>query len=266
MFQLEVAEDQDSSKAFSGLHLTHFRYPNSVVSSFFQIKACYINFKHILCAIVGNSDGQFFLENAFASSLERLNSAEEHSMSKMEPSVVKHELCVRLVEFSLVLSAAAALANDDALFLQRIRQALSVDEVALLQKNFWALSTRMSVSLASTKLAEGQKSQKAKWQGRKFGQVADPGAGATGKLPGQGSSSGFCIIEVCFKYLDAGGVYDSKPLKACSYGSACRYIHKIPNAPVAAGEKAEFMSLANKLGPEKKAALLAVMAKPTFSK
>ena len=54
-----------------------------------------------------------------------------------------------------MLSAAAALANDDAIFLQRIRQALCVDEVALLQKNVWALSTRMSVSLASTKLAEG---------------------------------------------------------------------------------------------------------------
>jgi len=136
MFQLVVAEDQDSSKAFAGLHLTHFRYPNSGVSSFFQIKACYINFKHILCAIVGNLDGQFFLENAFASSLERLNSAEEHSMSKIEPSVVKQELCVRLAEFSLVLSAAAALANDDAIFLQRIRQALCVDEIALLLLGF----------------------------------------------------------------------------------------------------------------------------------
>ena len=63
-----------------------------------------------------------------------------------------------------------------------------------------------------------------------------------------------------------GGVYDSKPLKACSYGSACRFIHKIQNAPVTAVEKAELMSLENRLGPEKKAALLIVMAKPTFLK
>lgn len=31
MFQLVLAEDPDSSKAFSGLHLSHFRFPNSGV-------------------------------------------------------------------------------------------------------------------------------------------------------------------------------------------------------------------------------------------
>ena len=38
------------------------------------------------------------------------------------------------------------------------------------------------------------------------------------------------------------------------------------NAPVTAVQKAEFINLANLLGPEKKAVLLIVMAKPTFSK
>ena len=267
MFQLVAAEDQDSTKAFQGLHLTHFRFPNSGVSSFAQIKGCYLNFKHILCAIAGNHDGTFFMENAFASSLERLNSVEEQSMSKMEPSVVKHELSVRLVDFSRVLSAAADLAEDDAAFMGRIRNALYVDEVMLLQKNYWALTKKMTESLAVVRVSTEQKFvKKTKWQGREFGQVADPGAGAAGKPPGQGPKFGYCIAEVCFKFLVAGTVYDNKPLKACVHGVSCRFNHVIPNAPVTAVQKAEFINLANLLNPERKAALLVVMAKPTFSK
>ena len=267
MFQLVVAEDQDNAKAFPGLHLTHFRFPNSVVSTFAQIKACYLNFKHILCAMTGNHDGTFFMENAFASSLERLNSVEEQSMSKMEPSVVKHELSVRLVNFSMVLSAAAALAEDEGTFLSRLRVALCVDETELLQKNYWALSRKMTESLAAARqVAEPRFAKKAKFQGNDFGRSADPGAGAAGKSPGQGSKIGFCIAEVCFKFLVAGTMYDTKPVKACIHGVSCRFNHSVPNAPVTAVQKAEFINLANLLGPERKAALLGVMAKPTFSK
>ena len=267
MFQLVVVEGQDTSKPFPGLHLTHFRFPNSGTPSFAQIKACYLNVKHILCAIVGNSDGMYFMENAFASSVERLNSVEEQSMSKMEPSVVRLELSVRLVNLSMVLSAAAALVDSDAVFLVKIRQALCVNEGELLQKNFWALSSQMSRSLAVSKAEEVPRHKK-KWSGREFGQGVNAGAAAgaaaaTGKPPGQ---KGFCIAEVCFKYLEAGKIYDTKPLKACIHGNVCRFDHAIPNAPVTAVQKAQFMSLTNLLAPERKAAMLVVMDKPTFSK
>ena len=61
-------------------------------------------------------------------------------------------------------------------------------------------------------------------------------------------------------------MYDTKPLKACIHSVSCRFNHVIPNAPVTAVQKAEFINLANLLSPEKKAALLIVMAKPTFLK
>ena len=137
----------------------------------------------------------------------------------------------------------------------------------LLQKNYWALTKKMTESLAVVRVSTEQKFvKKTKWQGREFGQVADPGAGAAGKPPGQGPKFGYCIAEVCFKFLVAGTVYDNKPLKACVHGVSCRFNHVIPNAPVTAVQKAEFINLANLLNPERKAALLVVMAKPTFSK
>jgi hypothetical protein len=79
--------------------------------------------------------------------------------------------------------------------------------------------------------------------------------------------TGFCIAEVCFKSLNAGTVYDTKPVKACIHGRhVCLINHKIENASVTVVQKAELMSLVNLLGPERKAALMVGMAKPTFSK
>ena len=62
-----------------------------------------------------------------------------------------------------------------------------------------------------------------------------------------------------------GTVYDTKPLNACIHGVSCHFNHVTPNAPVTAVQKAEFINLANLLGPERKAALLIVMEKPTIS-
>jgi hypothetical protein len=266
MFQVVVPDDAESAKAISGLHLTHFRYVTSGVASFAQIKACYLNFKHVVCAIIGNADGFYFMENMFAPSLERLNSVEEHSMSRMEPSVVKHELSVRLVSFSKVLGLAAGLADDDSVFLGKLHEALRVDEAALLQKNFWSLSTQMNRVLIATKQEDAHKSKKPKWQGKDFGQAASPGSGVPGKPSGPGKGVGYCVAELCFKYLEAGKVYDNKPLQPCIHGNVCNFNHKIPNAPVTVDQKAEFMNLSKLLAPEKKAALLVVMNKPTFTK
>ena len=206
------------------------------------------------------------MENVFASSLERLNSVEEQSMSKMEPSVVKHESSVRLVNFGKVLSAAAELAEDDVSFLGRIRVALCVDEAELLQKDYWALTKKMAESLDVVRVNTDPKLvKKLKWQGDEFGQAVDPGAGKMAKLTGQGSGLRFCIAQVCYTYLETGKVYDTKLLTACIHGTACRLNHNVPNAPVTAAQKAEFMSLAYMLGPERKAAVLEVMGKSTFS-
>ena len=111
---------------------------------------------------------------------------------------------------------------------------------------------------------EQQRDKKPRSSGREFGDFAVRGGGDVGKWSGRGSRAHFCILEACYKYLEAGKMYDGRPLGPCFHGKMCKFDHRIPNAPVTASQKAELVSLVRFVPSEKRAALEKVMAKPTF--
>ena len=58
-------------------------------------------------------------------------------------------------------------------------------------------------------------------------------------------------------------MYDNIPLRGC-FSTPCKFSHEVPKSPVSAAFKAELVGLIQKLKPEKKAAMIAVMQTGLF--
>ena len=265
-FQLLVPVNRELAKPIVALHLTHFNFPNTNVFSFLQVRACFERFTQVLCAIVAWGGSGCFLDGVFAPLLLMLHSCAERSLSKLDPMVVLHELSRRLVMFSQVLASDSALTQSEVWITSQLKQALIIDEDSLLKQNFWMLQEKMTRKMAFgfVESGEQQRDKKPRSSGREFGDFAVRGGGDAGKWSGRGSRAHFCILEACYKYLEAGKMYDGRPLGPCIHGKLCKFEHRIPNAPVTASQKAELVSLVRFVPSEKRAALEKVMAKPTF--
>ena len=236
------------------LTLTHFRAPTTVVSTFYHVKSLFENFVKVLTAIVPNEDG--FLDGIFADTLKLLNSSEEESLSKLDYTVVLHELNQRLVNFGTVLSSSSALSDSEQVIVYRLKESLAIDCSAVFLKSLHKGYKKLT---AATAQLSGKRA-------REDGSSSD-GRGKLGGGQNKGAGTGLCIAQVCYVCLGAGKVFDGRPpLKPCAFQSKCRYSHDIPSTPVTPSQKAEVIKLLALMsaGPQRRAELQKVTQLPTF--
>ena len=245
--RFQMLAGDETGKPIKSLHLSHFRSPNTAITSFFQVKLLFVKFVQVMEAIIPNQDG--YVGHLFSDILVLLNSPERNSLQTMDYNVVYRELCLRTVAWSTALAAEFVPVEADEVLADRLRAALQIDMADLFLKNLEKKSEDMMAATAEFKRVSI--SNKRPYGGGGDGDHARSaygggGAGDHAKRGGGGkwTGRGLCIHQTCFVYLGAGKVFDGAVgLKACLRKDKCPHSHDVPRIPVSPADKDRVLDL-----------------------